>query len=97
MDARLIATPVLADRTVDIGWYVGVSDTVARPRWHYPAIGAVIGLVAGVIHAKAATRGDYVGLPVEPMYVYPPVYAAAGAFVGYLVDSSDRRRRARRD
>jgi hypothetical protein len=73
------------------------SVAAARPRWRYPAIGAGVGLLAGIVHAHAMTRGDYVGLPAEPMYVLPPLYAAAGAFVGVLIDSADRERKARRD
>jgi hypothetical protein len=71
-------------------------DAVTRPRWQYPAIGAVIGVAAGVIHAHAITQGDYVGIPVEPMYVLPAAYGAIGAFVGLLIDSADRERAARR-
>lgn len=72
------------------------TDTVARPRWRYPAIGAAIGIAAGVLHAHAITRGDYVGIPVEPMYILPPAYGLAGAFIGLLIDSSERERAARR-
>lgn len=96
IDARLIVTPVLPDRAA-APVHIDLSDTLARPRWRYPAIGAAIGVVAGAVHAHAMTRGDYVGLPVEPMYVLPPAYAAVGAFVGVLIDSADRERRARRD
>lgn len=71
------------------------ADSVTRPRWRYPAIGAGIGVAAGVIHAHAITRGDYVGIPVEPMYILPPVYGAVGAFLGLLVDSAERERARR--
>jgi hypothetical protein len=66
------------------------SAAAARPRWVLPAIGAGIGLVAGVVQAHATTQGDYVGLPVEPMYLYPPAYAAAGALLGWLADAALR-------
>lgn len=69
----------------------------ARLRWRYPAIGAGVGLLAGIVHAHAMTRGDYVGFPGEPMYVLPPLYAAGGAFVGLLIDSANHERKARRD
>ena len=71
-------------------------DVVTRPWWHYPAIGAAIGGAAGVIHANAIMQGDYVGIPVEPIYVLPPAYALAGAFLGLLIDSAERERAARR-
>lgn len=69
-------------------------DTVARPWWHYPAIGAAIGITAGVIQAKGMK--DPIGFPVDPIYVFPTIYGAAGAFVGILVDSAERERAARR-
>jgi hypothetical protein len=96
VDERLFVTPAAAT-SADVGESAVWSDTVARPRWRYPVIGAVVGLAAGIIHAQAVTSGDYVGLPVEPMYVLPPLYAAAGAFAGLLIDSADRERKARRD
>jgi hypothetical protein len=71
-------------------------DVVTRPWWHYPAIGLAIGGAAGVIHANAIMQGDYVGIPVEPMYVLPPAYGLAGAFLGLLIDSAERERAARR-
>jgi hypothetical protein len=96
VDERLFVTPGAATR-VEASESARWSDTVARSRWRYPVIGAVIGLAAGIIHAQAVTSGDYVGFPVEPMYFFPPVYAAAGAVVGVMVDSADRKRRARPD
>lgn len=96
LDPRLIVDPeqrVDATRPAESeAW----RDVVARPWWHYPAIGAVIGAAAGAVHAHAITRGDYVGLPVEPMYVLPPAYGAVGAFLGLLIDSAERERAARR-
>ena len=53
---------------------------------------------AGLIHAKAITQGDYVGFPwVEPIILLPTAYALAGAFVGLLIDASERERAARRE
>jgi hypothetical protein len=72
------------------------ADVVTRPRWRYPAIGAAVGAAGGILYAYAITRGDYVGLPVEPMYVLPAAYGLGGAFLGLLIDSADRERAARR-
>lgn len=95
IDSRLVVEPRTDAREVDAS---ALRSAVAtRPRWRYPAIGAAIGLAAGIVHAHAITRGDYIGYPVEPMYLFPPAYAAAGAFLGVLVDSADRERKARRD
>lgn len=72
-------------------------DVVTRPWWHYPAIGAAIGAGAGLIHANAIMQGDYVGFPLaEPNVLLPVAYGAVGAFLGVLVDSSERERAARR-
>lgn len=95
IDPRLVVQPRTDARQVDAPALR--SAAAARPAWRYPAIGAGVGLLGGIVHAHAMTRGDYVGLPVEPMYVLPPAYAAAGAFLGYLADSAGRERRARRD
>ncbi|HEX2206960.1 MAG TPA: hypothetical protein VHG93_04710, partial [Longimicrobium sp.] len=41
----------------------GAWQDVTRPRWRDPAIGAAVGVGAGLIHANAVTQGDYVGFP----------------------------------
>jgi hypothetical protein len=82
IDPRLVVEPRTA-----AGEMALTSAVAARPRWVLPAIGAGIGLVAGVVQAHATKQGDYVGLPVEPMYLYPPAYAAAGALLGWLADA----------
>lgn len=70
-------------------------EVVTRPWWHYPAIGAAIGIAAGVVQAKGMQ--DPIGFPIgDPVYVLPTLYGAAGAFVGILIDSADRERAARR-
>lgn len=95
LDPRLIVEP---EETVDAAHPTDSEAwrrVVTRPWWHYPAIGAVIGAAAGAIHANAIMQGDYVGIPVEPMYLLPPAYGAAGAFLGILVDSAERERAAR--
>ena len=93
LDARLVvrhadeAAPRLQSRIP--------ADVVTRPRWRYPAIGAAIGIAAGLIHASSME--DPIGFPIgDPVYVLPALYGAAGAFVGLLVDSADRERAARR-
>lgn len=85
VDPRLVVTPRPTAGEMDARTLA--SAVAARPRWVLPAIGAGIGLVAGVVQAHATTRGDYVGLPMEPMYLYPPAYAAAGALLGWLADA----------
>lgn len=95
VDARLRVDPAEAQNATDPAESDAWQRVVARPWWQYPAIGAAIGVTAGVIHAYAITQGDYVGLPVEPMYVLPVAYGAAGAFVGLLLDSAERERAAR--
>lgn len=69
-------------------------DVVTRPRWRYPAIGAAIGITAGVVQAKGMQ--DPIGFPIDPIYIFPTAYGALGAFIGLLVDSADRERAARR-
>lgn len=95
LDSRLIVEPAekLDARPTESEEWRGV---VTRPWWHYPAIGLAIGGAAGMIHANAIMQGDYVGIPVEPMYVLPPAYGLAGAFLGLLIDSAERERAARR-
>ena len=95
LDSRLVVQPVVTWNTARPEESQAWQD-VSRPRWHYPAIGAAIGVAAGVIHANAITQGDYVGLPVEPMILLPIAYGAIGAFLGVLMDSAERERAARR-
>lgn len=74
------------------------ADVVTRPWWHYPAIGAAIGAGAGLLHANSIMRGEYIGFPLaEPNVLLPIAYGAVGAFLGVLIDSSERERAARRD
>lgn len=96
LDPRLIVEPAEtldSARPTDPGAW---KDVVSRPWWHYPAIGAAIGGTAGAIHVYAITRSDFYGAPVDPRYVLPAAYAAAGAFLGILIDSAERERAARR-
>lgn len=96
LDPRLVIQPA---ETLDAARPTESEEwrrVVTRPWWHYPAIGAVIGAAAGVIHANAITQGDYVGIPVEPIHILPPAYGLGGAFLGLLVDSAERERAARR-
>lgn len=90
LDARLVVRD--AARPTDARLQ---PEVVARPRWRYPAIGAAVGIAAGLIHASSMQ--DPIGFPVgDPIYVMPAVYGLAGAFVGLLIDSAERERAARR-
>ncbi|HEX6369293.1 MAG TPA: hypothetical protein VF006_10200 [Longimicrobium sp.] len=95
-DPRLLVEAAEAEDAARPGESEAWRRAVTRPRWHYPAIDAGIGVAAGVIHANAITQGDYVGLPMEPMILLPVAYGAVGAFLGLLIDSSERERAARR-
>jgi hypothetical protein len=95
MDPRLVVSAA-SHEAAGVKESQAWKDVVTRPWWHYPAIGLAIGGAAGVIHANAIMQGDYVGIPVEPMYVLPPAYGLAGAFLGLLIDSAERERAARR-
>lgn len=90
LDARLVVGPYSApDRAVSL-------DVVTRPRWHYPAAGAAVGAAAGLAHGYAITRGDNIGWPVDPRHFLPVAYGAVGAFLGLLIDHSERERKAAR-
>ena len=69
---------------------------VTRPRWRYPAIGAAVGVAAGLIHGHVIMQGEPIGIPVDARYILAPAYGLAGAFIGLLIDSSERERAARR-
>lgn len=95
MDPRLVVSAAAED-AAGIQESQAWKDVVTRPWWHYPAIGLAIGGAAGAIHANAIMQGDYIGIPVEPMYILPPAYGLVGAFLGLLIDSAERERAARR-
>lgn len=62
---------------------------VDRPRWLFPAAGAVLGGVAGVGYSGNVSRSDYMG-PISPYYVLVPLGALAGGLVGGYVDRAQR-------
>src|ERR1043165_8389660 len=67
VDPRLaitISTPERPTRPEEAGEWADVT----RPRWRYPAIGAAVGVAAGLIHGHVIMQGDPIGLPVDPRY-----------------------------
>lgn len=62
---------------------------VNRPRWLFPAAGAVLGGVAGVGYSGEISRSDFMS-PVSPYYVLVPLGALAGGLVGWYVDAAQR-------
>lgn len=62
---------------------------VNRPRWLFPAAGAVLGGVAGVGFSGNVLRSDYMG-PINPYYVLVPLGALAGGLAGWYVDAAQR-------
>jgi hypothetical protein len=91
LDARLVVGPYSAPFQGPV-----TLDVVTRPRWHYPAAGAAVGAAAGLAHGYAITHGDNIGWPVDPRHFLPVAYGAVGAFLGLLVDHSERERKAAR-
>lgn len=90
LDPRLIVSESAARHAT-----APIADVVTRPRWHYPAIGAGVGAVAGLVHGYQLS-GGYLEWPIEPMHILPVLYGAVGAFVGLVVDSAERERAAAR-
>lgn len=96
LDPRLVVRPTAEEEAGGTQESQAWKDVVTRPWWHYPAIGFAVGGAAGVIHANAIMQGDPIGIPFDPRYVLPLAYGAGGAFLGILIDSAERERKARR-
>jgi hypothetical protein len=62
---------------------------INRPRWLFPAAGAVLGGVAGVGYSGEVLRSDFMG-PISPYYVLVPLGALVGGLVGWYVDAAQR-------
>lgn len=91
LDPSASFTPQAA---VDQRWMQPFEDEraraeVNRPRWLFPAAGAVIGGVVGVGLAGNVSRSDYMG-PISPYYVLVPLGALAGGLVGWYLDAAQR-------
>lgn len=94
-DPRLLVSLSKADSVwADQPEFVSLSAAFVqpRPRWQYPLLGAIIGGVAGGLYAHIRYSGESAfGWPFDPVLVFAPLGAAAGALIGAIVDESVRR------